>query len=285
VVAFKFAVAPSTSTILPSICKLKRIARRGESGPGRAGSGLGGKSGDGRTFHLSALVAMLLLFLVIVFVLAFTINGSIPEAITSASIISSSIASASGVSSSSSMYDTSSSSANTSTENRITATNRPFKALSKSFLYRDFQDLISELDPTEFDAAIKSKVPSVVVYYAPWCAHCQHFVKTYVDIAKDALAVYRGDQTTTISSTSSINTNTGGAESESRANLRGGNGNGVSTSGTPQTALQFISINCVEYRNTCDAAKIASYPTIKAFNFPRGTSCRLDHYPWSSLTI
>ncbi len=35
----------------------------------------------------------------------------------------------------------------------------------------------------EYDSVITSKQLSIIVFYAPWCAHCKHFVPLYIDVA------------------------------------------------------------------------------------------------------
>eukprot|EP01041_Mallomonas_annulata_P012582 gene12582-26496_t len=44
---------------------------------------------------------------------------------------------------------------------------------------------VTELNEESFTFLQNSNIVSVVVFYAPWCPHCRHFVPTYNKIAND----------------------------------------------------------------------------------------------------
>ncbi len=62
-------------------------------------------------------------------------------------------------------------------------TNRTTSFVTSSYLYRNSQQ-VEELNMDMHEKLIHSSEPSVIIYYAPWCGHCRHFVTKFNEIAR-----------------------------------------------------------------------------------------------------
>ena len=75
-----------------------------------------------------------------------------------------------------------------------------------------------------------------VILYAPWCGHCQHFVKTWEEYATNAI----------------------GAE------CNAGNGG--------QFQMRVGAVNCVAHENICNTYQVKTYPTVILFWHEQGST-------------
>jgi thiol-disulfide isomerase/thioredoxin len=100
------------------------------------------------------------------------------------------------------------------------------------------------ITPEQYQSLMTAKSPSIMVYFASWCPHCQHFVPQFIDIARTYSVVAASN-------------------------------NGKKTI---KEDVTFGAIDCVKLRSFCEEAKIDMYPTIVARNIPSGIIDLILHY-------
>ncbi|XP_066942264.1 dnaJ homolog subfamily C member 10-like [Macrobrachium rosenbergii] len=55
----------------------------------------------------------------------------------------------------------------------------------RQWLYSNLPSRVTELDDSSFEEALRSNVPWIIDFYAPWCGHCQVFAPNFEDIARE----------------------------------------------------------------------------------------------------
>lgn len=107
---------------------------------------------------------------------------------------------------------------------------------SPNYLYRSSL-YVMELGPPKHKRLVDSKDPVVIVYYAPWCGHCRHFVPAYNGLAQ-----------TVNTEIANYNRNKAFAAHKHFKNVT------------------FASVNCVDQKSICQEIGIGAYPTVIVYH-------------------
>jgi thiol-disulfide isomerase/thioredoxin len=103
---------------------------------------------------------------------------------------------------------------------------------------------ILTLTSAESTKLLTEKTPSVIVYYASWCPHCQHFVPQFLELAEEAL---RGDPKNTQKQ--------------------------QPPQPPPHPNVIFGTVDCASLRELCEESKVEMYPTVIARYIMSGDNC------------
>ena len=99
----------------------------------------------------------------------------------------------------------------------------------------------------------------VVEFYAPWCPHCQHFRKHYIELAHKINHLVNATTTTTTTTTNGDDNNNNNQQQQ-------------------HLAIPFYAVSCTAHPKICQDIKVPGYPRVKLFK-PGNATPVGDAYP------